>query len=336
MRTRRLASSSSDPVSSTRHRGAKVAKSQTESRETRHTPVLLHEVVEYLQLVPDDVVLDATLGGAGHAYALAEKLGPGGTFIGIDADRAAIGRAEEKLKGVAPTIHLIQANFRSVREVLTQCGVTHISKALFDLGWSSYQLESGRGFSFRADEPLVMTYADAPQDDAVTAERVINTWKEESIADVLYGWGGERFSRRIAKAIVEARTHKTITTARELADIIEKSVPRAYAHGPLHPATRTFQALRIAVNDELGALREGLSATWGALSPGGRIVVISFHSLEDGEVKLMMQAWEKAGEGKRLFKSPQKPTREEIFANPRARSAKLRVMQKNKELKNDE
>jgi 16S rRNA (cytosine1402-N4)-methyltransferase len=301
------------------------------AKQPSHTPVLLHEVVHELQLRPADVVLDATLGGAGHARAIAEKLAPSGTFIGMDADSAAIERAREKLQGVAPAVHLVHANFRFIRESLSKLGIPRIDKALFDLGWSSYQLASGRGFSFRTDDPLLMTYADAPKVGDVTAEQIVNDWQEESIADVLYGWGEERHSRRIAKAIVEARAQKPITTARELAEIIEKATPLRASRGKIHPATRTFQALRIAVNDELGALKEGLIAALGALGEGGRIAVISFHSVEDREVKRLMMAWEKAGAGKRVTKSPLAPTKEESMSNPRARSAKLRVIEKIKE-----
>ena len=297
-------------------------------RAPSHVPVLLHEVVEQLALQPDDIALDATLGGAGHARAIADKLGSRGILIGIDADAAAIKRAQEKLSDVAPKVCLAQANFRSIHAELEKCGISHITKALFDLGWSSYQLESGRGFSFLADEPLLMTYEEAPGEDVLTAERVVNTWKEESIADVLYGWGDERYSRRIAKAIVDARRKEPITTAQQLASIIESAVPRAYARGKIHPATRSFQALRIAVNDEMGALKEGITAAWNALAPGGRLAVISFHSTEDREVKQLMMAWAKEGAGTRITKSPIKASQDETRHNPRARSAKLRVIEK--------
>jgi len=283
--------------------------------------------VECLDLKPDDVVLDATLGGAGHAREIITHLGPQGTFIGFDADEAAVRRAEEAVLSVAPTVHLAHANFRTIRDVLTERGVGHLSKALFDLGWSGYQLESGRGFSFLRDEPLIMTYASEPQ-GALTAETIVNSWQEESIVSILAGWGEERYARRIARGIVEARKKGRIVTTYALVAIIKASVPRAYAHGRLHPATKTFQALRIAVNDEMGALTEGLTACWQRLLPGGRIAVITFHSVEDRHVKRLFLEWAQKGEGERITKSPIVPSREEVMANPRSRSAKLRVIEK--------
>jgi len=297
-------------------------------RETGHTPVLLHEVEANLAIRPDDCLLDATLGGAGHAKALARLLGAKGIFIGIDADRGATLRAQEALKDVVAKIFLIEGNFRNVESYLGKHGIPHLTKALFDLGWSGYQLTAGRGFSFLEDEPLLMTYADTPTEHTLTAETIVNTWKAESIADVIYGWGEERYSRQIAKAIIEARQKAPIRTSRELAEIIRAGVPAFYRKGRLHPATKTFQALRIAVNDELGALKEGLRAVWQMLLPGGRLAVITFHSVEDREVKRMMLAWSQEGSGKRITKSPIRPSQEETKANPRSRSAKLRVIEK--------
>ena len=319
-RTRRSAFSSSDPVSSTGHRRGDVSIS--------HTPVLLQEVVECLAVKPDDVVLDATLGGAGHARELIKLLGPQGTFIGFDADEAAVRRAEEALLSAAPKVHLVQANFRTIRAALESRGIDHVTKALFDLGWSSYQLRSGRGFSFLADEPLLMTYAADPEKGAVTAETIVNSWGEESIVSILTGWGEERYARRIARSIVERRVKQPIKTTSDLVDVIRSAVPRAYAYGRLHPATKTFQALRIAVNDEMGALTEGLTAAWRRILPGGRIAVISFHSTEDRLVKRLFLEWVHAGEGVKVTKSPLVPRFEEVRANPRSRSAKLRVIEK--------
>lgn len=293
-----------------------------------HRSVLLHEVTDYLDIHPDEILLDATLGGAGHARELAKRLGLGGTFIGFDLDRAALDRARSALSGAAPRVHLVQANFRRVTSELQALGISHIDKALYDLGWSGYQLAAGRGFSFLADEPLRMTYAEEPGPADITAEVIVNEWGESSIADILFGWGEERYSRRIAKAIVEAREKKPIRTTRELAELISRAVPPAYAHGRIHPATRTFQALRIATNDELGAMKEGLTSAWKLLSPGGRIAVITFHSIEDREVKHLFVEFEKAGEGKRVNRSVVTASREELSENPRARSAKLRVIEK--------
>ncbi|MEN9561600.1 MAG: S-adenosyl-methyltransferase [Candidatus Parcubacteria bacterium] len=292
-----------------------------------HQPVLLHEVVDLLDVKPQDVVVDATLGGAGHAKALFSKLQKGGIAIGFDMDADAIERAEEALKDIVATTHLIQSNFREVGSALVARGITGIDKALFDLGWSSFQLQVGRGFSFLKDEPLLMTYAKHPE-GILTAHVIVNKWEESSLADIIYGWGGERYSRMIAKAIVERRERKPIETSLELAEIVRDAVPLGYRRGRLHPATRTFQALRIAVNDELGAVSQGLKAAWGLLRPKGRIAVITFHSLEDRVVKELFRSFVKTGEGTLVIKKPLAPTREEMQANPRSRSAKLRVIEK--------
>lgn len=291
-----------------------------------HRPVLLHEALELLVIAADDTVVDATLGGAGHAQAIAKVLGKSGTLIGIDADHDAILRGRELLAEAKPTVHLVEANFRDLSAQLEKLGITHVDKILFDLGWSSFQLGAGRGFSLKADEPLLMTYSKEP--GALTAQKIVNEWGEESIADVIFGWGEERYSRRIAKCIVERRASKPFTTARELAEVIYAAVPPRYRFGRIHPATRTFQALRIAVNDELGSLSQGLRDGWQKLSPGGRIAVVSFHSIEDRIVKQTFKQWEEEGEGKRITRKPVAPSPEELKDNPRARSAKLRVIEK--------
>mgnify|MGYP001558819800 CR=1 FL=1 len=321
----------------------------TAMQSSGHTTVLLHEAIEQLAIQKRDVVVDATLGGGGHAKAIAERLGKGGALIGMDLDQKAIERTRIALKdfpkpmGLAsagqatksadspvdgPKIHLVEANFRNLTGELEKLGVKTIDKALFDLGWSGYQLEDGRGFSFLKDEPLSMTYSASPGQNALTASTIVNEWKEENIADVIFGWGEEHYARRIAKRIVERRSSAPFRTALELAEVIRNAVPPKYRYGRIHPATRTFQALRIAVNDELGALKEGLSSAWRNLSRGGRIAVISFHSIEDREVKRMFVGWEKSGEGKRIIRSPIRPGNEEVKSNPRSRSAKLRVIQK--------
>ncbi len=319
MRTRR-SQSSSDPVSSAAF--AKATASQG------HQPVLLHEAMNSLALKPDDVVVDATLGGAGHASRIADRLGKKGVLIGFDLDADAIARAKKVLVGARPTTLLVAGNFRDLGRELHRLEIPSITKALFDLGWSSYQLDSGRGFSFLRDEPLSMTYAKDQKAGAITAATIGDGGGGESIADILFGWGEEHYSRRIAKAIVARRLHKIFTTSVELAEAIKATVPPRYRHGRIHPATRTFQALRIAVNDELGALGEGLRSAWANLAPGGRIAVITFHSIEDRLVKQMFVAWEKSGEGKRRERKPIRPTDAEISMNPRARSAKLRVIEK--------
>ncbi len=313
MRTRR-SQSSSDPTLS--------------GNVEKHIPVLLHETIESLAIVPDDIVVDGTLGGAGHARAIAEWLDARGILVGFDLDADAIKRAREALKDALPTTHLVHGNFRHIARELDALGISTITKAIFDLGWSAYQLDAGRGFSFLRDEPLSMAYGTSDH-STLTAATIVNDWSEESIADVIFGWGEERYARRIAHAIVVARETRRVETSMQLAEIIRNAVPPAARRGRLHPATKTFQALRIAVNDELGALTEGLLGAWSRIAAGGRIAVISFHSIEDRIVKRQFAAWEKSGEGARVTKKPIVASNEEVSANPRARSAKLRIIQKN-------
>lgn len=298
------------------------------SSNTGHQSVLLHEALENLDVRSSDTVVDATLGGAGHALELSRKLDEKGKLIGFDMDEDALDRAREKLRGVRPAVTLVQANFRHLTEELQTRGIASIDRALFDLGWSSYQLDAGRGFSFQKDEPLLMTYAKHPADDAITAASIVNVWQEESIADVLWGWGGERYGRRIAQRIVERRKIRAFTSAHELAEFIKEIVPAAYRNGKIHPATKTFQALRIAVNDEIAALKQGIEGAWERLTPGGRIAVITFHSIEDREVKNLFRDCSKTGAGRLITKKPIVPSDEERAQNPRARSAKLRVIEK--------
>ena len=293
-----------------------------------HRAVLLQEVIDNLSIEAKDVVVDATLGGAGHAKALSEQLSATGVFVGIDADTAAVERAKTALKGTRPLAHLLIGNFRNIKPLLESVGVMHIDKTLFDLGWSGYQLSADRGFSFQKDEPLLMTYDAHPMSGALTAQTIVNEWEEDSIADILWGWGEERYARRIAKAIVLRRFLRPFKTSKELADVVVYAVPKG-GKSRIHPATKTFQALRIAVNDELGALDEGLRGAWALMGSGARMAIISFHSIEDRAVKRLLEEWEATGEGKRLKRSVIKPTDEEVKENPRARSAKLRVIQKN-------
>ena len=304
------------------------SSSDPASSDAGHVSVLLHESIDSLAIQPGDTVVDATLGGAGHARLIASRLGQEGTLVGFDLDEAAIERTRAALAEASCRVELIRANFRDMQKELAQSSVTRIDKVLFDLGWSGFQLAAGRGFSFLVDEPLLMTYARDITPDTLTARKAVNEWAEESLADVIYGFGEERNARRIARAICEARKRKPIETSLQLAEIVRAAVPAAYARGRIHPATKTFQALRIAVNDELGALEQGLDAAWELLTPGGRVVVISFHSIEDRLVKRVFAAWEKEGKGKRTPKKPIPPSRDEVKSNPRSRSAKLRVFEK--------
>jgi 16S rRNA (cytosine1402-N4)-methyltransferase len=296
-----------------------------------HPSVLLQEAIDVLDLQEEDIVIDATVGGAGHFSILLQKLGSEGTLIGIDADAEAISRAQAVYDAAeeSPRMFLVEDNFRNIEEILDAREIPLVNKSLFDLGWSGYQLSRGRGFSFQKDEPLLMTYGD-PEAETESGERktaadFLNSASEEVIADTLYELGEEQFSRRIAHAIVEARKQARILTTFQLVEVIKQGTPSWYHHRRLHPATKTFQALRIYVNDELGALRDGLSAAINRTKPGGRIAVITFHSIEDRIVKHIFKDEVTKGNGSLVTKKPILPSATELSENPRARSAKLRV-----------
>ncbi|MGE5540981.1 MAG: 16S rRNA (cytosine(1402)-N(4))-methyltransferase RsmH [Bacillota bacterium] len=297
--------------------------------EQRHDTVLLHEAVEALHAAPGDTIVDGTLGAAGHFRELAIALGPSGTLIGIDADQASIERGEQvvaEMAGKGPSMHLVRDNFRNLGRILDDLGISCIDGALFDLGWNAFQLSAGRGFSFRVDEPLLMTYGDP--EEGKTAADLVNGLPEEELADLIYTYGEERFSRGIARSIVEIRKKERILTTLQLADAVTRGTPAWYQHRRLHPATKTFQALRIATNDEFGALRDGMEAALSRLTEGGRISVITFHSIEDRIVKGLMKDAAYAGRGTVVTRKPVVPSTEELAANPRARSAKLRVFER--------
>ncbi|MCI0619715.1 16S rRNA (cytosine(1402)-N(4))-methyltransferase RsmH [Candidatus Wolfebacteria bacterium] len=294
-----------------------------------HVPVLLHEVIGGLSLVPGAVVVDATLGAGGYARAMCDVIGENGTLVGLDQDAGAVLRAKRELSGALCTTRLFESNFREIDTALMQLGVREADAIVFDLGLSSIQIvESGRGFSFQQDEPLLMTFKEHPGESDITARQIVNDWSEEAIANVLFGYGEERYARRIAKAITEAREKKTINMTGQLVEIIKASVPVGYKRQKINPATRAFQALRIAVNDEVSALEEGLTKAEQCLTKGGHIAVISFHSIEDRVVKRFFAEWEKKGMGRRVTKKPVTPSEKELAENPRSRSAKLRIFQK--------
>lgn len=301
--------------------------SVTSAPSSGHTSVLLQEVLEGFGITPDSVVVDATIGGAGHMRVFAEKLGAAGVLVGIDADDQAVARAREALADAIPTVHLVQGNFRHIKEHVTSLSIPQVDYVLFDLGWSGYQLESGRGFSFTSDEPLVMTYASADE-DVMTAYDLLHTLSKEQLADIIFAYGEERFARRIAERIVTERTVAPITTAAALAQVVKRAVPVWYRHRRTHPATKTFQALRIAVNDELDALRDALAGGLDILAPGGRMALITFHSIEDRIVKRTFERFQQDGKGVVQTRKPIAPSKEEVEQNPRARSAKLRIFEK--------
>ena len=292
-----------------------------------HQSVFLEEAVDALQITPGDVVVDATLGGAGHFGSILNRLQNEGTVIGIDADAEAVARGEEVAKtSQGATAKVVLGNFRDLESILDENGVEEISSILFDLGWSSYHLSSGRGFSFRVDEPLMMTYGDPSKGG--TAAEVVNSATEQELSDIFHSLGEERFARQIARGIVRARGEKRILTTAELAEVVTASTPSWYHSRRIHPATKVFQALRMHVNDELGALRAGLTAALTRLEDGGRVAVITFHSIEDRIVKTMLRDAAHEGKGVLVTKKPVEPSDAEVAQNPRARSAKLRVFEK--------
>lgn len=298
--------------------------------EAKHETVLLDEAVESLVLTSGDVAVDATLGGAGHFALMLEGVGNTGTVLGIDADADAIERARAVVAELPeqdrPEVRFAHDNFRNLGEILDTEKLTP-TKFLFDLGWSGFHLSRGRGFSFRTDEPLHMTYGEP--EGVTTAEDLVNHLSEDSLADLLWSLGEERFAKSIARAIVAARTEAPLVTTFDLVAAIEAGTPAWYRARRTHAATKTFQALRIAVNDELGALREGLATALARVAPGGRIAVISFHSIEDRIVKMMFRDAVEAGQGTLVYRKPLAPSARELTRNPRARSAKLRVFMSN-------
>ncbi len=249
-------------------------------------------------------------------------------IIGTDRDTLAIENAKQKLGKTDCKYDLILSDYRKIESVTKGLGQKGVDAILFDLGLSSDQLEtSGRGFSFKRDEPLSMTFSEVGE-KMLTAETIVNDWSEETLADIIYGFSDERYARRIAKAIVEERRKGEIKTTFDLLKIIENAVPSGYKKGKTHFATKTFQALRMAANDEIGAVKEGMQGGWNILNKTGRMAIISFHSVEDREVKNFFKDRAKDGSGKLINKKPITPSDKEVEDNPRSRSAKLRVIEK--------
>ncbi len=297
-----------------------------------HIPVLFKEVLTGLRPRPGGRYIDGTVGAGGHARGILEASGPDGLLLGIDADPAAIGLARERLAGFGPRLTLVEGNFADLEDIATRHGFRPADGLLLDLGLSSMQLENGaRGFSFQKPGPLDMRFGE----QGPTAAELVNTLSQEELRDLLRRYGQERYAGRIARAIV---TRRPLTTTTELAEVVAKAVGR---RGRIHPATRTFQALRIAVNDELAALSAALSAALNILAPGGRLAVITFHSLEDRLVKTFYRDHSRAcicppqfpictcgGQQATLqilTKKPLRPSVEELKTNRRSRSARLRL-----------
>ncbi|MGA2621804.1 MAG: 16S rRNA (cytosine(1402)-N(4))-methyltransferase RsmH [Thermoguttaceae bacterium] len=287
---------------------------------TVHVPVMLEEVLKWLDPRPGGVVVDGTLGGGGHSRALAERVGPGGMVIAMDRDPAAIAAAEKNLAGLP--LRAIHGDFCDLPEALAELGLTVVDGIVLDLGVSSDQLaDPQRGFSFFSTGPLDLRMDPLRGEPA---RRLIERLSAQHLADLIYAFGEERYSRRIARAIVERRRREPIQTAAELAELVRRCVPRS-RHERIDPATRTFQALRIAVNDELKSLEIAMSRLPACLRPGARLAVISFHSLEDRRVK---EAFRSDPRLTALTRKPVLPSLDEIERNPRARSAKLRAAER--------
>ena len=294
------------------------------AKEKLHTPVMCNELISYLELDKAGTILDCTVSAGGHAEAVLQELRPQARFIGIDQDRDALEIAKERLLKRFRNCTLMQANFRDIDAILAKLAVDKVDGILFDLGLSSLQLETAaRGFSIKYDAPLDMRMDRSLR---LSAFDLVNFLPEVSLSDIIKRYGEDRWHNRIARAIVRERRKSLIVSTRQLADLVRRVTPSRRAR--LHPATRTFQALRIAVNDELEALREGLKKCVGLLSPGARICVISFHSLEDRLVKHQFRNFTKEGKLNLITKKPLRPMPEEVCVNPRARSAKLRVAEK--------
>lgn len=295
--------------------------------ETVHIPVMLEECLKALEVRSGGSYIDGTLGGGSHSAALLEKSAPKGKLWSFDVNPVALNAADKRFADdkKAKRWAGVEANFRRMDLVVQEQGLPKMDGVLLDLGLSSDELEDPeKGLSFKIDGPLDMRLGPASNEDGTTAADIVNHWTEQELAELIREIGEERMAGRIAKAIVIARKGHPITRTLELADIIVAAVPRGYERGRIHPATRTFQALRIAVNDELGALSSAIQAAWNVLEVDGTLAIISFHSLEDRVVKFAFREphW------KALYKRPLVPTDEEIAWNPRSRSAKLRAARK--------
>lgn len=306
-----------------------------------HTPVLLWECIDGLSIRPDGIYVDGTVGGAGHSSQIAARLTDGGRLIALDQDAAAIQTATERLSVFADRVTVVRSNFRELESVCRSLGVEKLDGVLLDIGVSSYQLsEAERGFAYQMDAPLDMRM---DQRNPLTAYRIVNEYSEDALRRILFEYGEERFSGRIAAAILKAREQAPIRTTGELVRIVKSAIPAAARDGGHHPAKRTFQALRIEVNSELDVLEPAIRSAVRLLKPGGRVAVITFHSLEDRIVKQCFASLSSGCTcpkdfpvcvcGKRpqlrvITKKPILPSQAELEENPCSRSAKLRVAEK--------
>jgi 16S rRNA (cytosine1402-N4)-methyltransferase len=292
-----------------------------------HQPVMVEEVIAGLNCQSGKIYVDGTVGQGGHAQAILAASAPTGQVVGLDQDREALEVTALRLLSYRNRVRLYHSCYSDLREVLRQFDITAVAGILLDLGMSSSQLEgSHRGFSFQGDEPLDMRMN--PDEQTLTAADILNSYSEADLNKLFWEWGEERWARRIARRVVEVRRQTPFTNAVSLVRLISRAVPGPRSGRRIHPATRVFQALRIAVNRELEKLEDFLPAALGCLEPKGRLVIISYHSLEDRLVKQNFVAMEKTGQMQRLTKKPLVPQEAEVKSNPRARSAKLRVAEK--------
>lgn len=291
-----------------------------------HIPVMLNEVINYLAPQKGGIYVDGTIGLGGHAEAILRHISPQGRLIGIDRDAKSLAQAKQHLMRFLDQCDFIQDDYRHTAQILQKLDISNIDGILLDLGLSSFQLnDPQRGFSFQVEGPLDMRMN---QEQTLSAYELVNSLSEKDMASILNGFGEERFSQRIARGIIMSRAQKPIQTTTQLRWVILKSLPLSYQRQRIDPATRTFQALRIAVNRELEALQDFLDRCTDYLKPGGRLLIIAFHSLEDRMVKQKLKALEQEGQLKLIVKKPLQPSENEIHHNPRARSARLRIAER--------
>lgn len=296
---------------------------------TGHIPVLLNEVLNYINPGPGKQFIDCTAGSGGHSIALLNRITPEGRILGIEIDKDIFAVFNSEISRLdLKNLELVNDSYTNIKKIAERHNFNQVDGILFDLGLSSWQLEeSGRGFSFQKDEPLIMRF-DGHGENGATAEEIINRYSYDELVKVLKDYGEERFARSIAGKVVSQRKNRPIKTTLELVNIVAKSVPGWYRKQRIHFATKTFQALRIAVNRELENIKLGISEAIDILKPSGRILVISFHSLEDKIIKNFFKEQAKVGNLKILTKKPIVATKEEVRVNPRSRSAKLRMAEK--------
>ena len=309
-----------------------------------HKSVLLDETIESLDIKPDGIYVDGTLGGGGHASEVCRRLGDKGRFIGIDQDADAIAAASERLKEFGDKVTIVRSNYENIDEVLKELGISQVDGIYLDLGVSSYQLDTAeRGFTYREDDaPLDMRM---DQRNEMTAKDIVNTYSESELFHIIKNYGEDRFAKNIAKHIVRARQEKEIETTGELIEIIKAAIPAKVRATGGHPAKRTFQAIRIELNKELEVLENSIDKMTDLLAPGGRLSIITFHSLEDRIVKIRFRINEnpctcppdfpvcmcgKKSKGRVVTRKPILPSEEELSENKRSKSAKLRVFEKSR------